>query len=174
MPTLDPTDPVLPPGGDYGNVCGYAFNPQVIANGAGRFVTDPDYHFWIDERSSPPVVGPFIPTPLGVATLLGITDGTSNTVVLAQRFTRCYSAVYGFGRDFNGIGWQTDVYAPDLLPQLGIAPRDCIGGAAQTVNGSIQVALCDGSVRTVSAGGVASCWFAANTPAGGEVLTGDW
>lgn len=47
------------------------------------------------------------------------------------------------------------------------------GGAAQTANSSILVALCDGSVRAVSAGGVQSTWFAASTPNSGEVL-GDW
>jgi prepilin-type N-terminal cleavage/methylation domain-containing protein len=167
---LDPTDPVVPPGGDYGNGCGYAFNPQVIGLGNIR-----PTQFWIDFTISPTTFGPFIPTPPGVATLLGVTDGTSNTIVLAQRFNQCSEYCYGYGRECGFIlGWQTDVYAPDLLPQLGIAPRDCIRGAAQTVNGSIQVALCDGSARAVSAGGVASCWFAANTPAGGEVLTGDW
>jgi prepilin-type N-terminal cleavage/methylation domain-containing protein len=171
---VDPTDPVVPPGGDYGNACGYAFNPQVIALGSGNWEVL-YLQYWIDQSSSPEIDGPFMRTPPGVATLLGVTDGTSNTIVLAQRFNRCYTAVYGYGQQVDlGFAWQSDVYAPDLLPQLGIAPRNCIGGAAQTVNSSIQVALCDGSARTVSAGGVASCWFAANTPAGGEVLTGDW
>jgi hypothetical protein len=68
---------------------------------------------------------------------------------------------------------QRALYAPDLLPQFGVGARSCIGGAAQTAGTSILVALCDGSCRSVSAGGAGAVWFAASTPAGGEVL-GDW
>jgi hypothetical protein len=38
----------------------------------------------------------------------------------------------------------------------------------------MQVALADGSVRTLSAGMAPATWAAALTPNGGEILTNDW
>jgi hypothetical protein len=40
--------------------------------------------------------------------------------------------------------------------------------------GGIQVALADGSARTVAQGISYTAWFFAFTPSGGEVLPGDW
>jgi len=40
--------------------------------------------------------------------------------------------------------------------------------------GNIMVTLGDGSVRTVTSGVSGVTWYAAMTPAGGEVLASDW
>jgi len=46
--------------------------------------------------------------------------------------------------------------------------------AATAHAGGIQVGLADGSVRTLGAGVSGATWWAAVTPAGGEVLGSDW
>ncbi len=160
---LDPLDPTL---ADFPNAHGvsYAFNMRVL--GVHSFG-----QYWWDQRVEPHVNSEFMPPHIpGVGTLLGVSDGTSNTILLAQRFFHCGSVNANF-RGFPSPA--RAVYAPDLMPQVGIRKRDCIGGCAQTVESSILVALCDGSVRSISAGGVQSTWFAASTPDGGEVL-GNW
>jgi prepilin-type N-terminal cleavage/methylation domain-containing protein len=167
---LDPTDPTASRK-DKPWACSYGFNMRVIGSKSMG-------SYWFDERSSPHQSSPFAPFDLsadaypGAGSVLGITDGTSNTILLTQRFAHCNLVVDNLFTDF--ISPIRSVYAPDLLPQLGIYPRDCIGGAAQTVNSRILVALCDGSARSVSSGGVQSYWFAASTPNGGEVIPGDW
>jgi prepilin-type N-terminal cleavage/methylation domain-containing protein len=70
--------------------------------------------------------------------------------------------------------------APDAIgpgSKFQVQPRE--GGcdptrAATPHPGGIQVGLADGSVRTLSPGMGGSTWWAAVTPAGGEVLDSDW
>jgi prepilin-type N-terminal cleavage/methylation domain-containing protein len=173
---LDPTDPSAALLGF--TPCSYAFNPQVAGTGwHGTF-------YWIDQRFAPTVFGPIDPPLFPVlGSFLAVTDGTSNTILLAQRFNYCGTVPVWYGRNLSEFPmcWRA-LYAPDLLPQFGVTAHTnangggtggCIGGAAQTAGTSILVALCDGSCRSVSAGVAGAVWFAASTPAGGEVL-GDW
>ncbi len=129
---------------------------------------------WGDHRVSPSILSP---SPfLGFAAIQSLShiyDGTSNTIMLTQRFQRC--------RTFHCTYWyaarkdtRQSQYASDLLPQIGIQPDDCIHGAAQTTEQSILVGLCDGSARSITRAGVTSTWFAASTPNGGEILSSDW
>jgi prepilin-type N-terminal cleavage/methylation domain-containing protein len=162
IPVLcDPTDPTT-----YTQQCSYAFNVQIVG---WSFPAGP---YWLDERTKPIFYGPR-PTPLfaGARTLLGVTDGTSNTILLAQRFTHCYASfcVWAYATQPT----ITPLYAPDWLPQIGIQPSQCVSGVAQTALPVILVAMCDGSVRSITPAGVQSNWWAANTPNGGEVLA-DW
>jgi prepilin-type N-terminal cleavage/methylation domain-containing protein len=55
-------------------------------------------------------------------------------------------------------------------------PSNCLSyqGAQATTSGGLQVALCDGSVRTLSPGISIDTWRAANTPSSGDVLGTDW
>jgi prepilin-type N-terminal cleavage/methylation domain-containing protein len=161
VPVLsDPTDPTK----GAAQPCSYAFNVQVVGGSVPR-------PYWIDERSSPPLTGPINPpdTP-GAGSILGITDGTSNTILVTQRFAVCGSMLCTWGQ--AGVRPQI-LYAPDWLPEIGIRPDQCVGGVAQTVLPVILVAMCDGSVRSITPAGVQSTWWAANTPNGGEVLV-DW
>jgi prepilin-type N-terminal cleavage/methylation domain-containing protein len=162
IPVLcDPTDPTT-----YAQQCSYAFNVQIV--GWDR----PAGSYWWDARTTPILYGR-TPTPLfaGARTLLGVTDGTSNTILLAQRFTLCnrFFSVWTYATQPP----ITPLYAPDWLPQIGIQPDQCVYGVAQTVLPVILVAMCDGSVRSITPAGVQSNWWAANTPNGGEVLA-DW
>jgi prepilin-type N-terminal cleavage/methylation domain-containing protein len=165
---LDPLDPTLS-AGDVVGMTSYGFNLLVLGG-------DKSGSYWVDQRiwphqEDPTFVGSEnVNAVPGAGTLLGVADGTSTTVLLTQRFVRCVSVQTMF---HNYVSPMRAIYAPNLLPQLGIRPNDCISGAAQSTSSSILVTLCDGSVRSVSAGGVSSYWYAASTPNGGEVL-GDW
>jgi prepilin-type N-terminal cleavage/methylation domain-containing protein len=180
---IDPTDPGGP--NDFANTrpTNYAFNGRVVGVYYNKLpspetATAEEWEWW-DQRGTGPAYGPAIPADLGAGSLLGVMDGTSNTILLAQRFRQCYDvstllSVYPLAVHQTSIPPQWAMYARDLLPQLGTTPASCIGGAAQTTNPSgILVALCDGSVRTISASGMASVWFPASTPAGDETLN-DW
>jgi prepilin-type N-terminal cleavage/methylation domain-containing protein/prepilin-type processing-associated H-X9-DG protein len=60
---------------------------------------------------------------------------------------------------------------PQIKPPIGY----CDWSAANTGHtGGVNVAMCDGSARTVSATISRVTWQAANTPDGGEVLGSDW
>jgi type II secretory pathway pseudopilin PulG len=147
------------------------------------------------------------------------TDGTSNTIVMAERFQFCASpwenanyytnwawgtygdnngSVAGFG--FIGANQGTTGMVAPILPlpanhndpvplrlnnlsgpiltkpvAFQVAPRDCDAHLAQTWHpGGMPVTLADGSVRIL--GPTMSQWtfWAACTPAGGEVLGNDW
>jgi prepilin-type N-terminal cleavage/methylation domain-containing protein len=151
-------------------------------------------------------------------TLGKITDGTSNTLLLAEGYTKCAyyadkSKLYGPGSyakatvtrlwnydelDYSYTGkyqppkpyvyeatyntygsfssYSYDYKAGKPLPfQVQPALDNCYSGGAQsTTAGGLLVALCDGSVRTVSPSISMSTWSAAYTPQGGEALGSDW
>src|SRR5262249_9741834 len=124
--------------------------------------------------------------------------GTSNTILFAERYAVCESASLGLPRAclwdfwlppgylFGGVGhdyfpyfalptWNGKPIGPDSLFQVQPRPGDCDPSRASTAHpGGMQVVLADGSVRTLSAGMSGTTWWAALTPAGGEVLGSDW
>lgn len=64
---------------------------------------------------------------------------------------------------------------PGLTFQVRPKPGDCDSRLAQTPQTSgMSVALMDGSIRTLRGGMAPTTYWAAVTPAGGEVLGGDW
>jgi competence protein ComGC len=64
---------------------------------------------------------------------------------------------------------------PGLTFQVRPKVSECDPRVAQGLHsGGMLVALADGSVRTLAAGMSAATYWAAVTPAGGEVLGGDW
>jgi prepilin-type N-terminal cleavage/methylation domain-containing protein len=157
---LDPTDPTKP----IGPACSYAFNYRVV--GSRNWAKN----MWIDSRSGSDIGGPPALEFPGAVTLLGVTDGASNTLLLTQRFTGCGAYPCGFTTG-KAPRWAT--YAPDWLPQVGIRPEQCVIGVPQTALPSILVGLCDGSARAIPGGAARANWWAANTPSGGEAL-GNW
>ena len=56
----------------------------------------------------------------------------------------------------------------------GGAASNCMCRAVSPHTGGINVAMGDGSARTVGSGVSFNTWYAATTPAGGEVLGSDW
>jgi prepilin-type N-terminal cleavage/methylation domain-containing protein/prepilin-type processing-associated H-X9-DG protein len=102
-------------------------------------------------------------------------DGTSNTIVFAERYQIC-------GPDANAWGYYGDYYWMPAFAyysagkfQTTPSQQECDPALAQTPHtGGINVALADGSVRNVSKKVSGQTFWYACTPAGGEVLGADW
>ena len=112
-------------------------------------------------------------------------DGTSNTLLLAERYRTCqgYATAWGY-RSFRQNA-KDEVYGPvfDIGEAFQIAPTDakCSPGVPQTPHtGGMPACLGDGSVRMLSAGvntarsstGI-TVFQALLTPHGGEVANVD-
>jgi prepilin-type N-terminal cleavage/methylation domain-containing protein len=111
-------------------------------------------------------------------------DGTSNTIVFAERYGRCGSNGSLWNR------WDADNWGPWFVNSATgqtIGPNskwqqqpspfltNCNPGlAASPHSGCIVVTLGDASVRTLSTGLSGTTWWYACTPAGNEVLGSDW
>ena len=64
---------------------------------------------------------------------------------------------------------------PGSIFQVQPIPGNCDPTRAATAHaGGMVVGLADGSVRTLAAGMSGDIWWAAVTPAGGEVQNSDW
>lgn len=108
-------------------------------------------------------------------------DGTSNTLLFAEKYARCHDMGTAWAR-VDTDPWQPAfcafVHGPASKFQVRPTPFDsgaCDPGRASTAHpGGIQVCLADGSVRTISPGISPETWWAACTPSGGEVLSNDW
>jgi prepilin-type N-terminal cleavage/methylation domain-containing protein len=182
VPTLlCPSDPSVGPGGvvtvngiSWG-ACSYAGNSQVSA--------------------------PIPHDPQGKRRLLTITDGTSNTILYAEKYARCTSTrlaldggnlwAYCASGVFDlpppmeppyklyhpGFGGGPYTIGPGSRFQIRPTPflGNCDPRRASTAHpGGMTVCLADGSVRTVAASMSGTTWWAAVTPSGGEVLGADW
>jgi hypothetical protein len=161
--------------------CGYAFNAQVFCQ------VDPAGNFegwWANPR---------IPQTFQ--------DGTSNTILFAEKFTLCgdpqgpYGAASAWaeGPDaedsmpvFSVSRFPTAGSPPSAIPSTGptttfqvqpfpYASDACQYWVPQTARSAgILVLLADGSVRIVAAGIGPDVWWAASTPAGGETMGEGW
>jgi Protein of unknown function (DUF1559) len=103
------------------------------------------------------------------------TDGTSNTFAFAERYQTCAGEPNGWA--YDGVSAWTPAFAFTSTgkPQVRPEPKLCDPALAQTPHpAGIQMALADGSVRTVSPSISAQTWWAACTPSGGEVLGSDF
>ena len=116
-----------------------------------------------------------------------IPDGTSNTIMYTEKLARCNATggVYNdnFWPDWGPIVASEEVgsvtgphsFATQVKPRLnsdGLA--NCTGSIASTPHELMLVALWDGSVRGVNSGIDNNTWWAAFTPAGGEILGSSW
>jgi type II secretory pathway pseudopilin PulG len=147
-----------------------------------------------------PAAGNTIPANmLSNLDLTRVSDGTSNTVFFAERFRTCnqnysplwghgawnvsYMPIFGYGTPNGATGYTVNSVFPGMVganakPQV-IPQRQwstqCNPALAQQIHtGAILVGMGDGSVRGVNASVSPNTWWWALTPAGGEVLGGDW
>jgi prepilin-type N-terminal cleavage/methylation domain-containing protein len=154
---------------------------------------------------------PFKTNPQGKARIpADIPDGTSNTILHAEKYARCTNTTMAPQFRDGGTAWAYSTalafpwQPPPMKPPVkAFAPGFCIlafanQGAPDAVGprsrfqvqpregncdptraatahtGGIQVGLADGSVRTLAPTMSGVTWWAAVTPAGGEVLGSDW
>jgi prepilin-type N-terminal cleavage/methylation domain-containing protein len=141
-----------------------------------------------------------------------IPDGTSNTILHAEKYARCSNTVMapafrdgGNAWAYSGAApfpWQpppmspprpgfgpgvairafATVGAPNAIGEgsiFQVQPTPFLGNcdptrASTAHTGGILVGLADGSVRTLAPSMSGATWWAAVTPAGGEVLGPDW
>jgi prepilin-type N-terminal cleavage/methylation domain-containing protein/prepilin-type processing-associated H-X9-DG protein len=121
-------------------------------------------------------------------------DGTSNTIHWTEKYAHCTNAIYKEGGNLWAY-WIGDASIQPLHPAFAFSIWNgyCIGPssrfqvqpspfrgncdptlASSPHSGGINVGMLDASVRFVSAGISGQTWWAACTPAGGEVLGNDW
>jgi prepilin-type N-terminal cleavage/methylation domain-containing protein len=146
-------------------------------------------------------------TPSPKSLMSAMPNGTSNTVLIAERYMNC--SINGLNKSFYwpywayvqpmpgacqsaaGFGWttayppakysggnpQADYSAGNLTIQIQPALADCTSAVTQMPHpGGMQVALGDGTVRTVTGTISVATWrVACNDPAfRGQVLGPDW
>jgi prepilin-type N-terminal cleavage/methylation domain-containing protein len=149
-----------------------------------------------------------VPNPVEYNTILSFqgtssipasfSDGTSSTILFAERYAVCVSnsldlqraGLWDFwlptGYLFGGSGHDYLPYfaqptsdgtpiGPASLFQVQPTYGNCDPSRANTAHiAGMQVALADGSVRILSPSMSGTTWWAAVTPMGGEVLGSDW
>jgi prepilin-type N-terminal cleavage/methylation domain-containing protein len=111
-----------------------------------------------------------------------IVDGTSQTIFFTEKLANncCGGYNYNYWPDWGPIVASTDYGDPTgygTAPQFNCTgnPANTNGGLASTPHGAtMNVALGDGSIRTVVSGISSTTWWSAMTPATGEVLGSDW
>jgi prepilin-type N-terminal cleavage/methylation domain-containing protein len=186
LPTLPafvcPSDPSVP-AGPYTDLV--TARPWGTCSYAGNYLV-----FGVVDQSFRPV------TDQGAATLAAsFPDGTANTLLYVERYAVCEWTAKGLSRACLWDWWQaaSNKAGNDYRPTIGFAttandnigpasifqvqPRagDCDPSRAATPHvGGLVVTLADGSVRTLNPSLAPATWWAACTPAGGEVLGTDW
>jgi prepilin-type N-terminal cleavage/methylation domain-containing protein len=136
---------------------------------------------------------------VGVARLSDITDGTSNTVMFAEKYSSCgafgslwahgpqehnWMPMFAYGNangalsyTYTGTTSQPGKVGVAALFQVSPDPADqfCDPTRAQTpYTAGILVGLCDGSARAVSPSTDPNVWWAALTTANGDVPGNGW
>jgi prepilin-type N-terminal cleavage/methylation domain-containing protein len=127
------------------------------------------------------------------------TDGTSQTVLFAEKYSQCggfgslwghgnwetnWMAIFAYGSSNGSMGYSAGLIwgqpgKVGAASRFQVAPNpwqsQCDPTLCQTwYSSGINVAMGDGSARTVSSGVSASTWWASLTPAMGDILGSDW
>lgn len=109
-----------------------------------------------------------------LTSLVQITDGTSNTLMFAQRYQMCNGTPTAWG--YPGMYTWAPLFAfyNQSLFQNSPAEADCDPERPQALGNVLQVALCDGSCRAISPQLTAMTWANLCDPADGNVLGNDF
>ncbi len=129
-------------------------------------------------------------TPNIPETILSITDGTSNTLMLSEVIQGARSDLRGFSWWGPGTGFTTsatpNTSTPDQTAQNcdpGLPNPPCVNASSNaTINQyarsrhdtGVCAAMCDGSVRFVTNSISLSTWQAVGTSQGGDLAGSDW
>jgi hypothetical protein len=110
----------------------------------------------------------------GGTTFQQIPDGTSNTLMFAQRYQMCNGAPTAWGYP-SLFSWAPVVaYDNQALFQTWPPQDECDPTRAQAIGGVMLIALCDGSVRSLNPRLTALTWANLCDPADGNVLGADF
>jgi type II secretory pathway pseudopilin PulG len=101
-------------------------------------------------------------------------DGTSNTIVFAERFQMCNGEPNSWAYDGTTSWAPAFAFTSTGRPQIKPEPKACDPSVPQSPHSVSQVGMADGSVRALSPQISLQTWWAACTPAGGEVLGSDF
>jgi type II secretory pathway pseudopilin PulG len=183
IPTyVSPSDPTVENGtADYGvpwALTSYGYNFQVFGNPAAPVGSDIVYGY-------PQTTN--IAFWFGRTGMLAIADGTSNTIMFAEKLAQCGAWFRGIdGSSLWSCEWNqrrpgfaingASPYSTGLgsIFQVNPNPGLCDWHLASTSSSSaIQVALCDGSVRMLTASTPPAIWWSALQPSDGGPF-GDW
>jgi len=183
IPTyLSPSDPTVTNGqGNFGALWGlasYAYNFQVFGN--GNLASSPDVALGNPNTTN-------IAFWFGRTRLLAIRDGTSNTIMFAEKIAQCgqwmgpvdgaslWSCEFNQRRPGFAInGAAANSTGTGSMFQVGAKPATCDWNLASTTSSTaILVALCDGSARSLAASTAPAIWWSALQPNDGGDL-GDW
>jgi prepilin-type N-terminal cleavage/methylation domain-containing protein len=194
---LCPSDPTVESGGvvtvdqiTWGALC---YGPNALVTAKADFTV------------SPPV-----PNPQGRARIPNdFADGTSHTILYAEKYARCTNTDMALPFRDGGTAWAyctaplfpwqpppmtlpgkafqpgfalaalvgrgaPNAIGPGSIFQVQPTPDNCDPTRAATAHTGIMVGLVDGSVHLLASGMSGDIWWAAVTPAGGEVQNSDW
>jgi prepilin-type processing-associated H-X9-DG protein len=172
---------------------GVVMDNQGTAWGAGCYAGNTQVFCKVDDK------GNFLAAQWTARIPASFPDGTSNTILFAERYARCTNSTYPEGGSFwaywgkyaTGIPWYQ---GPPLFPAFALSwnassigpasifqvrPSPNLGNCDPTLastahTGGMNICLADGSVRSLSANVSPATWWAVCTPAGDEVLDSDW
>jgi len=156
-----PQDPTVPAntGGEAGAVSSYGANGMVFKEG-----------YWARDTLLYPA---------------SIVDGTSQTIFYTDKLSRCSYGGYSYN---YWPDWGPIIYSPDYgdpqgpgavfqIQPLPVGPNgaNCDGGRSSTFHSTgIMCAMGDGSVRYTNRATSGLTWWAALTPAAGDIVGADW
>jgi hypothetical protein len=183
IPTyLSPSDPTVTSGqANFGALWGlasYAYNFQVFGN--SKMARSPDVALGNPNTTN-------IAFWFGGTRLAAIRDGTSNTILFAEKIAQCgrwqgpvdgaslWSCEFNQRRPGFAInGAAANSTGPRSMFQVGAKPAACDWNLASTTSSTaILVALCDGSARSLAASTSPAIWWSVLQPNDGRDL-GDW
>lgn len=128
---------------------------------------DHSYHNWLAATNYPVNWMVFKDGKMGLA---NIPDGTSNTVMVAQRYQLCRGTPTAWG--YPSLSTWAPIFAYYSEGKFQSAPSqdECDPRLAQSIGPNMLAGICDGSVRTFSNNVTPTTWYYLCDPADGNVL----
>ncbi len=98
-------------------------------------------------------------TKEGKTSLVGITDGTSNTLMFAQRYQICNGEPTAWGYPAYKTWAPMFAYYSEGLFQANPSQSDCDPRLAQAIGNILLVSFCDGTARSLSTQFQPTTWY---------------